>query len=499
MDAGKNRRTQIPFVVTAGRHCLSLPERGRLARAAAAIAASARMLVLSLGCLAGLTGCHVTLVPDLGLVSSPAPTANLDIDATGVAGPQGVELANNGTDLTFVATGRTPWCCVTPGAAYDITVVAQPTNPRETCVVANGSGVTGSSGVITVTVTCTVDTGRFLYLTSSASNSLSAFAIDALTGAPTPLPGSPIATGRSPVAIALDPGTRYAYVVNRADGTLSGFTIDSASGLPTAFAAAPARTGALPTAVAVDQGGSAVYVANSGAGRVSEFSLDAMSGALTPVAGSPFAAGVAPSAVYPDGIQSYLYVVDRTSDTLGAYAVDPVTRALAAVPAGPLATGAGPVAIAAFAPALDQPNARFLYVLNATDGTVSGYGLNNTSAALAAVAGSPLAAGTSPSAIAVDSPGGFVYVANRGSGNVSAYRLDPAGGGLVELAGSPFIAAGGPAAIAVETSGRFLYVANELAGSVSAYSIDAATGGLVPVAGSPFAVGTGPIALVVGD
>lgn len=163
-------------------------------------------------------------------MQTPAPLLKLNLYATGVTSPQGVELANNGVDFISVPTGTTRYCCVKPGASYDITVFAQPTNPRETCIVTDGSGVMGTSGVVTVAVTCNVDTGRFVYVNSRGSNSLAAFAIDSVTGALTPVAGSPIPTGQSPVAIAVDPWTQYAFVANQADGTLSAFRIDAATG-----------------------------------------------------------------------------------------------------------------------------------------------------------------------------------------------------------------------------------------------------------------------------
>ena len=474
-------------------------DRPRSGRAFGMLAVGGRALVLSLGCALWLSGCGGGVGGNFNLVQTPAPLPNLNLYATGVTSPQGVELANNGVDFISVPTGRTPYCCVKPGASYDITVFAQPTNPRETCIVTDGSGVMGNSGVVTVTVTCKVDTGRFVYVTSRGSNSLAAFAIDSVTGALTPVAGSPIPTGQSPVAIAVDPWTQYAFVANQADGTLSAFRIDAASGLPHAFAGAPLMTGVGPTAVAVDGAAGAVYVANAGSGTLSAFSLDSTSGALAAISGSPFSAGVAPSAVFADSVEAYVYVTDSTADTIGAYTIDRVTRALLAAPAGPLATGHGPHAIAPFAQALDEPTPRWLYVANASDGTVSGYAVDNVSANLTPVAGNPFAAGASPSALAVDVAGGFVYVANHGSGSVSAYRVDQSTGNLVEIAGSPFAAASGPAAIAVEPSGKFLYVANEVAASISVFSIDSATGVLTPVAGSPFAVGAGPVALAVGD
>ena len=47
----------------------------------------------------------------------------------------------------------------------------------------------------------------YLYVANAGSDNVSAYTIDANTGALTPLPGSTIATGKSPTSIVVDPLT----------------------------------------------------------------------------------------------------------------------------------------------------------------------------------------------------------------------------------------------------------------------------------------------------
>ena len=131
-------------------------------------------------------------------------------------------------------------------------------------------------------------------------------------------------------------------------------------------------------------------------------------------------------------------------------------------------------------------------------GNVSGYVVDSTTGALSPVAGSPFAAGTLPSSIAVDPSNKFIYVANQGSNNVSAYTLDSTTGALTAVSGSPFTAGASPHSVVVDPSGKFAYVVNECQtsapqcygnGSVSAYAINRNTGALTSVPGSPFAAG----------
>jgi hypothetical protein len=61
----------------------------------------------------------------------------------------------------------------------------------------------------------------------------------------------------------------------------------------------------------------------------------------------------------------------------------------------------------------------------------------------------PYATGTNPFAIAIDPTGQFAYVANEGSNNVSAYTIDSTTGALSPMAGSPFAAGTGPSSVAI--------------------------------------------------
>ncbi len=75
-------------------------------------------------------------------------------------GGAGLVLQNNGgDDLAITANGTFTFATSVPsGMAYGVTVLAQPTSPSQTCVVANASGVIGGANVTNVTVTCTTDT-----------------------------------------------------------------------------------------------------------------------------------------------------------------------------------------------------------------------------------------------------------------------------------------------------------------------------------------------------
>jgi subtilisin-like proprotein convertase family protein len=68
----------------------------------------------------------------------------------------GLVLENNLAD-DLAVSGNTPFTFATPiasGSRYSVTVKTQPTNPNQTCTVANPSGVMGASIVTNVGITC---------------------------------------------------------------------------------------------------------------------------------------------------------------------------------------------------------------------------------------------------------------------------------------------------------------------------------------------------------
>jgi DNA-binding beta-propeller fold protein YncE len=63
-------------------------------------------------------------------------------------------------------------------------------------------------------------TVSFAYVTSrGASNNVSAYSIDATTGALTPIVGSPVSAGTDPFSVAVTPVGHYLYVANYASST----------------------------------------------------------------------------------------------------------------------------------------------------------------------------------------------------------------------------------------------------------------------------------------
>ena len=84
---------------------------------------------------------------------------------------------------------------------------------------------------------------------------------------------------------------------NQGSNNISAFALDATTGALTVVAGSPFAAGTEPSSVTVDPTGMFAYVVNSGADTVFVYSIDATTGALTPIGGSPFATATQPTAI----------------------------------------------------------------------------------------------------------------------------------------------------------------------------------------------------------
>jgi len=104
--------------------------------------------------------------------------------------------------------------------------------------------------------------------------------------------------------------------------------------------------------------------------------------------------------------------------------------------------------------------------------------------ALAAVKGSPFAAGSGTYDVLLDSTGSFVYAANRTDGTISGFTIVPgatvAALTLTPLTGSPYASGAGVQSLGLDSKGNYLLAA-AAGGSpdLSMYSFDPNTLGML--------------------
>lgn len=202
--------------------------------------------------------------------------------------------------------------------------------------------------------------GRYLYQNDLDRNDdlfptsvqLVGFAMDAATGALSPVPGSPLTlTTPSPSTtsntgpMAIDLTGKFLYVpyqfvvVNVGnDGGLAAYSIDAASGALTAVPGSPFGIGGVPSSVAIDASGKFLIVSIfplGGGSRLAVFSIDPSTGALTPVPGSfgsTYSWG--PVAADPSGPYVYAGTALQTPNNpavVFVLSIDQATGALASV------------------------------------------------------------------------------------------------------------------------------------------------------------------------
>ena len=323
------------------------------------------------------------------------------------------------------------------------------------------------------TQTLTVD---FVYVASSkaqgAQNSgeINVFEINSESGFMRQIPDSPFPSqGRNPVAEAVSTDYSSLFVVNQDDNTVVQFVIGSDGKLyPFNTVNTP---GVFPLAIAADKSDLFVLdtyqplpTCNTAApcsGSIAVYPLTTGTKS-NPVAMQPPATNPANSAHYWP-----LTLPSAPSDVI--------------VPTGVAVLASGSyVYVSAYDSTAGPSSVGYIFGFSVgSDGT------------LAALSGSPWAAGRQPSAVTSDPTGSYLYAPDFGRADVLAYSISS--GILTPLSGSPFPAGNQPSAIVANPSYPYLYVTNSLDATVTAYSINS---GALSRLGS-FSTGLDPVAIGV--
>jgi 6-phosphogluconolactonase (cycloisomerase 2 family) len=327
-----------------------------------------------------------------------------------------------------------------------------------------------------------------------SSKSVSVYRIDGSSGTVTRISGSPSAAGPDPGVAALAPGGRFAYVVNNGSHTISAFDVDAMTGALGPVVGSPFPLDYSPSGyreITVAPSGKFAYVA-SDAG-ISAFSIDGTTGALSAVPGSPFATvrsdgfGTTSIAVAPS--ERFAYVVNHAANTVSTFAIE-ATGALERA-GSPLDAGQNSNDLQSFGLARIDPKGKFLYVTGRT--WVYVYAIDEATGALAPPAHVSLGIGDNAlRGFAIDPTGRFAYAID--DGRIYSYAIDATTGTLKAVAGRRFVLGTGtyPDTMTIDPTGRFAYVfapgSRTIAPSISGYRIDPSTGELTPLARSPFAV-----------
>ena len=374
--------------------------------------------------------------------------------------------------------------------SYQVSIAQQPHSPTQRCAVSTRySSFAIASNVADVGVVC----GEFSYSTNAVDNTISAFSVDAFTGALVSV-SPPVAAGLSPIAIASTSDKKYLYVANSGSNDVSAFAVDPNNGNLTTIPGSPFAAGTNPRALALSTyfDESYLYVANAGSDDLSAYQVDQRTGVLTPLSPASYATGTNPSAMFMvpgqygyGGNWPVLLTANSGSNNISAFEV---IRASGLRPkeGSPFPSDTSNVSSLAIA-------GGFLYAANANGGTatISGFSLAPPAGlvvpgtiALTPLAGLPYVL---PSCTFIVADGMHLY-ATSGT-NVFGYSVDAQTGALSPLPGFPVAVGANADSLSLDPTSQFLYVRNASAGTVTGFKLDGATGALTAMPGSPFAVG----------
>jgi 6-phosphogluconolactonase (cycloisomerase 2 family) len=342
---------------------------------------------------------------------------------------------------------------------------------------------------ITPDAICVHPTGRFAYVTSGdfdTQGNVLQFLVDPVSGALTPVPGTPVSTGRCPKAFVMEPTGRFAYVSNACDNTISAFSVDQVTGALKEIKGSPFQTGAAPISLQVDTTGRSLYVANVIDKTIRTFRINQIDGSLSTNTDDFVTTGLDPIAMVATRPTGVCYALDKANVT--KFNIDLASGTLGQT-GSPL-----PLGVQGASVIVCDPTARFAYVLNSVGGTGSSGSVLvfavDRDGNLSAQGSVSVPAAGNAAFIAIDPSARFAYVANQGTpSSISIFSINRATGMLWPITGSQVTVGSGPITVAADPTGRFAYVVvanmgNSLPG-VMVFSINPSTGTLTPLFGFP--------------
>ena len=457
----------------------------------------------------------------------PEPPVTYAVGGT-VMGLRGTGLVlsnSNGDRITIDQNGAFEFPTeLETDAVYEVAVQSPPAgSPAETCQVSGGTGTIADSPVDSIAVSCRTLAGRFAYTINAGSNDISGYSIDPVSGALTPLAGSPFeSVGETPVLAFLDPSESFLYVVGSDDfdngSTLSGYSIDTTTGalapipgLPISYPVIARRPVFDPIRGRMFMVGAARSVLSS-APRDDQvlhvYQLDSVSGALSDLPGSPYPLPgdrLTREAVL--GGADYEYVYIPMAGQAGGNGNGLIERFLVDSVDGSLSSLAAFETVGQNANELIMHPDRDAMLLRTNAPEVVSYSLDPSSGdltprttvdgargvrAVFAAGGSHVYLSDANTTLMPAPPPELVVIV-PGPGEVFGYSVDAAAN-LTPLPGSPYPAGGDSSeSIAIDPTETLISVTNPDSGTVSTFFREA-DGSLAAVNGSPMlpAVGMEP-------
>jgi 6-phosphogluconolactonase (cycloisomerase 2 family) len=193
--------------------------------------------------------------------------------------------------------------------------------------------------------------GKFVYVTNPSIGMVTAFSFS--NGVLTPVPGSPFISGLGAFGMAVDATGRFLYVANpgainpppyqATTGNISGFNIDSVSGALSPMLGSPftSTAGAGPTTLTIDPNSTFLYALTSGSSdSIWCFTITSTNGQLVAATSSPFSLTAGSLFALIDPLGNFFYI--GNSSGVAGYTYNSSTGAPTAIKNSPFSTGTPP-------------------------------------------------------------------------------------------------------------------------------------------------------------
>ncbi|PYJ08196.1 MAG: hypothetical protein DMF06_13450 [Verrucomicrobia bacterium] len=403
--------------------------------------------------------------------------------------PQVVRLALTGgpTPTPTITPPPTPTATATASATATATATASPSPSSP------GSPTPPATPTATATATVAPSPSptcgpSFLYALNDdpAGDKVYGFQVNEGTGALTALAGFPVAAGAGGTGLVsermvIDSLNRRLYVINDGSDSISAYSINPVTGAisPLPFSPIPLSAGSWNT-IAIHPSGSPLIVSNGGTGGgVLSYNITPFSATLA--TGTPFPVGgptAFSSVLSRDG--NYFYVGGNTGTAVAGFSVNTATGVLTTLAGSPFDTGAAnPIAFA-----MDSTG-RFFTTTDTNDVRI----FTSSSGVLSSVTGNPFPTGTTAHRFGIIHPNqNFYLLAGSNNNTVGVFRISGIGAAttLAPVAGSPFGTGGTTAnALAINQTGSVLYLANRVSRNITTFSVNAGTGALTSLGVQP--------------
>jgi 6-phosphogluconolactonase (cycloisomerase 2 family) len=319
---------------------------------------------------------------------------------------------------------------------------------------------------------------------------LFACSVDPVSGAPAKL-GAAVAANSFVAALAVDSAQRFVYVAQE-QKHIDVYRIAADGSLP----AQPSSTIVTPDSlntITLDPLGRFAYAGSVAANAIYGYKIDADTGALSSI-GEPIPAGDATHGganyVAADPSGHYLYVSHAFGPGITGFEINATSGALGVINGSPFGAAGIPGDHDVFGGAIAiKPGGGFLYSVG---GSLNAFAIDENGK-LSLVPGSPfsLDVQSDPDAsnLTIDPQGAYLYTTHfLGNNQISGFKIDPSSGALAAVPGSP-VTGNAPYSAAVDPSGRFLYIGVDGPDGLDVYSIQRSNGSLKRVDGSLFTIG----------